>query len=60
MLDCIPNLDFAPDVVHCNDWHTAMVPMLARTQYRGVIQEGIKYLLTIHNILYQENTALTI
>lgn len=53
MLDCIPNLDFAPDVVHCNDWHTAMVPMLARTQYRGVIQEGIKYLLTIHNILYQ-------
>lgn len=53
VLDCIPNLDFAPDVVHCNDWHTAMVPMLARTQYRGVIQEGIKYLLTIHNILYQ-------
>jgi starch synthase len=52
VLDCIPNLDFAPDVVHCNDWHTAMIPMLAKTQY-GAPQAGLKYLLTIHNIKYQ-------
>jgi starch synthase len=53
VLDCIPNLDFAPDIVHCNDWHTAMIPMLAKTQYAGGMQAGLKYLLTIHNIMYQ-------
>lgn len=53
VLDAIPNLDFVPEVIHCNDWHTAMVPMIARTQYRGCMQEGLRYLLTIHNIAYQ-------
>lgn len=53
VLDVIPNLDFVPDVVHCNDWHTAMIPMLARTQYQGSMQSQLRYLLTIHNIAYQ-------
>ena len=53
VLDCLPNLDFTPDVVHCNDWHTAMMPMLAKTQYQGGMQAGLRYLLTIHNIKYQ-------
>ena len=52
VLDCIPNLDFAPDIIHCNDWHTAMMPMLAKTVY-GLPQCSLKYLLTIHNIMYQ-------
>ena len=53
VMDAIPNLDFVPDVVHCNDWHTAMLPMLGRTQYKGLMQEKLRYLLTIHNIAYQ-------
>ena len=53
VLDAIPNLGFDPDIVHCNDWHTAMLPMLAKTQYRGAMQERIRWLLTIHNIAYQ-------
>lgn len=53
LLDCIPNLDFTPEIIHCNDWHTAMIPMLARTQYRGCMQEGLRFLLTIHNIAFQ-------
>jgi len=53
VLDCLPDLDFKPDIVHCNDWHTAMIPMLGRTQYPGQMQAELKYLLTIHNILYQ-------
>ena len=53
VMEAIPMLDFVPEVVHCNDWHTAMLPMLARTQYRGRMQEGLKYLLTIHNIAFQ-------
>ena len=60
VLDAIPNLGFDVDVVHCNDWHTAMIPMLARTQYRGAKQEQIKYLLTIHNIAFQALTLCRI
>ena len=59
VLDAIPNLGFFPDVLHCNDWHTAMLPMLLRTQY-GYFEHGrIKTLLTIHNIAYQASSALT-
>ena len=53
VLDALPLLDFAPDIIQCNDWHTSMIPFLARTQYPGGMQEKIKYLLTIHNIAFQ-------
>lgn len=53
VLDAIPSLDFKVDVVHCNDWHTAMIPALARTQYHDAMQENLKFLLTIHNIAFQ-------
>ena len=53
VLDVLPLLDFKPDVIHCNDWQTAMLPLLARTQYQGGMQAELKYLLTIHNIAYQ-------
>lgn len=51
--EAIPMLDFSPDILHCNDWHTAMLPMLLKTQY-GMREQGrIKTLLTIHNIAFQ-------
>ena len=53
VLEALPNLEFKPDVIHCNDWHTAMLPMLGHTQYRGKQQDRVKYLLTIHNIAFQ-------
>ncbi|MDO5446016.1 MAG: glycogen synthase GlgA [Eubacteriales bacterium] len=53
VLEAMPRLDFVPEIVHCNDWHTAMIPMLARTQYRGRMQEKMKYLISIHNIAFQ-------
>ena len=53
VLEALPNLGFTPDVIHCNDWHTAMLPMLAHTQYPGLIQDKLSYLLTIHNIAFQ-------
>ncbi|MEG1633825.1 MAG: glycogen/starch synthase [Oscillospiraceae bacterium] len=53
VIDAIPNLDFAPDILHCNDWHTAMLPMLIKTHYAAAPQGRLKTLLTIHNIAYQ-------
>ena len=53
VLDAIPNLGFFPDILHCNDWHTAMIPMLLRTQYGYYVHGRMKTLLTIHNIAYQ-------
>ena len=53
VLDALPKLDFKIDVCHCNDWHTAMLPMLAHTQYKGMMQDSLKYLFTIHNLAYQ-------
>ena len=54
VLDAIPNLGFFPDILHCNDWHTAMIPMLLRTPVRLLCpRRPMKTLLTIHNIAYQ-------
>ncbi len=47
-------LRFAPDVVHCNDWHTAFAPLLLRTSYASEPLLGAAgTLLTIHNVGYQ-------
>jgi starch synthase len=47
-------LGFAPDIFHCNDWHTAFLPLYLKTLYAADPVLGrAKSLLTIHNIGYQ-------
>lgn len=47
-------LGFAPDVFHCNDWHTAFLPLYLKTIYSSVSPIArARSLLTIHNIGYQ-------
>ncbi len=46
-------LDFIPDVIHCNDWHVGMLPLLLKTQYIDSAMGNTRTLLTIHNIAYQ-------
>lgn len=54
VLELLPMLpDFAPEVLHCNDWHTAMLPFLLKTQYQHRPQGRLKTILTIHNIAFQ-------
>lgn len=53
VLDCIPLLDCDVRILHCNDWHTSMMPLLAKSQYVGGVQSQLKTLLTIHNLHYQ-------
>ena len=43
-----------PQVIHCNDWQTALVPVYLKTLYRNdSFFEKTKTLLTIHNLAYQ-------
>ena len=47
-------VDWAPNVIHCNDWQTAMVPIyLMEEKYRIPQLGGAKSVFTIHNIEYQ-------
>jgi len=53
VMDAIPQLDFDVRILHCNDWHTGMMPLLAKTQYHGGMQEGLRTIMTIHNLHFQ-------
>ena len=47
-------LGFAPQIVHCNDWHTAFAPLYLRTLYADQpLFARSRTVLTIHNIGYQ-------
>jgi starch synthase len=43
-----------PDVIHCHDWQSALVPVLLRTQYQSdPVVRSLPVVLTIHNLGYQ-------
>lgn len=52
ILEMLPYIDYIPEIMHCNDWHTAIIPYLANTHYRPHYRD-MKTVLTIHNIKYQ-------
>lgn len=54
ILEIIPHIGFKPDIIHCNDWQTAMTPVYYSTMYADQPGwENIKTIFTIHNIQYQ-------
>jgi starch synthase len=43
-----------PDVIHCHDWQTALVPVLLRTQHAAdPAVRSLPVVLTVHNLAYQ-------
>lgn len=46
------SLFFIPDIVHCNDHHTGLIPLLIKNDHLAV-----KTLMTIHNLAYQGKTS---
>ncbi len=54
VLEVIPHIGFTPDVIHCNDWQTALIPVYLNTFYRSdELYRSIRTVFTIHNIQYQ-------
>jgi starch synthase len=45
-------LHFTPDIIHANDWHTASMPIIAKTRFKYDFANA-KTVLTIHNLQHQ-------
>ncbi|MFN7171004.1 MAG: glycogen synthase, partial [Candidatus Omnitrophota bacterium] len=46
--------NFSPDIIHCNDWQTALVPVYLKTIFNeDPFFKNTKTILTIHNLAYQ-------
>lgn len=61
VLEMIRYIDFKPDIIHCNDWQSALTPLYYTTMYANQQgYENIKTVLTIHNIQYQGTYGLDI
>lgn len=49
-------INFKPDIIHCNDWQTALIPEILNVHFRAKdFYKNIRTLLTIHNLAYQGN-----
>ena len=54
VLEVIPYIGFTPDIIHCNDWQTALIPVYLDSFYKyDPLYQNIKTVFTIHNIQYQ-------
>ncbi|MDF2928763.1 MAG: hypothetical protein K0Q75_1001 [Anaerospora sp.] len=52
VLEVLPHIGFAPDILHCHDWHAAAIPVMLAAHYRHAYPD-LRTVLTIHNLLYQ-------
>jgi len=54
VISLLPAMEFMPQVIHCNDWQTALVPIYLKDEcVRWPEIRGIKTVFTVHNIEYQ-------
>lgn len=54
VLDSLSHLDFFPDILHCHDWHTAMMPFMLKVEHQHRPgYEKIRSVFTIHNLMFQ-------
>ena len=56
VLEAVKRLDYKPDIIHCNDWHTGLIPVYLKSLYRkDPWFAQTKTLFSIHNLGYQGN-----
>ena len=54
VLSALPLIGFRPDIIHCHDWQSALVPVYLNTVFQGdPFFRGIRTVFTIHNIRFQ-------
>lgn len=53
-LSILPVIGFRPDLIHCHDWQTGLIPVYLKTEFAaGEFYRGIKTIMTIHNLRFQ-------
>jgi starch synthase len=53
-LELTKKIDFKPDIIHCHDWQSALIPVYLKALYKNdIFFKNTKTILTIHNIGYQ-------
>ncbi|MBI4387466.1 MAG: glycogen synthase GlgA [Candidatus Omnitrophica bacterium] len=56
VLESLKRLKLRPDIIHCHDWQSGLVPVYLKTIYRSdPFFKGTKTIFTIHNLAYQGN-----
>ena len=54
VLSALPLIDFRPDLIHCHDWQTGLIPVYLKERFQGNdFFHGIKTVMTIHNLKFQ-------
>lgn len=54
VLSMLPLIDFRPDIIHCHDWETGLVPVYLKNEFAaGSFFWGVKSIITIHNLKFQ-------
>ncbi|MEC2057352.1 glycogen synthase GlgA [Peribacillus psychrosaccharolyticus] len=54
VLEALPYFENQPDLIHCHDWQTGLIPVLLKAHYeKHPFYENIKTVFTIHNLRYQ-------
>lgn len=53
-LSALPLIEFRPDIIHCHDWQTGLLPVYIKDTFsQGEFYRGIKTIMTIHNLKFQ-------
>ncbi|MCH4236696.1 MAG: glycogen synthase GlgA [Clostridium tyrobutyricum] len=56
VLNMLWQINYKPDIIHCNDWQTGMIPVLYKIEYKqDGFYSGIKFVYSVHNLLFQGN-----
>jgi starch synthase len=54
VLEFVREMNWIPDIIHCNDWQTGMIPVIYKFEYENKdMYTNIKTFFSIHNLLFQ-------
>ncbi len=59
VLEMLSYLEFEPDIIHCHDWQSSLVPVFLKAfYYADPFYRNIKTVMTIHNLKFQGITEI--
>ena len=59
VLSILPVIDFRPDLIHCHDWQTGLIPVYLKERFAGGdFYRNIKTVMTIHNLKFQGKSSV--